>query len=535
MRNVHRSLAAVMIAAATMIAGAVAVNADPAGFVPPRFINQVKPQYPDAARTAGEVGEVKVKVLVQKTGEATSFSIFKSSGHKDLDDAVLDAVKKSTYRPAYSNGSPTLAFFDITYRFTLQGLAEGESSQSDLEAKLSANPSDAGTRKTLATVLINKGQYAQAEDVLVKGTQLDPNNAKFWSLLGFAYYSDGIQNKSDDKFKSGALAYDKAFAIDPKPDSTTLTGAALAYGRYAFALLQVQKAADALPYAQKAVKLDPKQVQYQIELGEALQGTGDNTGAIAAFKTAQQLDDKKSANVTARIYADMGVSLLSTNQEAEGIAAINQAEKIAPNSPVGYQALASYYIRNDKLDAALVPLQQLAQVSPTDAAVQVDIGDIYVQKKDFPKAKAAYDRALALDPHNANALFGAAQIAAAQNDLPGTSAALAQAIAASPKNAAPYNATIAVILLSLPGGKGADPINDIIKYSTAATTADPNYPNGWFDLGVAYARQGKKDDANTALRKAFDLFKAQNNPAGMSSVNSNYKALNNSDIPGYKP
>jgi TonB family protein len=534
MRHVHRTLAAAMIAAASIFAGAASANADATGYVAPKFINQVKPEYPDSARQAGETGEVKVKVLVQADGTPKSFSIFKSSGHKDLDDAVLTAVKASTYRPAYSNGKPTLAFFDITYTFNLKGLAEAESSTSDLESKLAANPKDAETRRHLAITLINKHEYSKAEDVLVKGTQLAPNSAKFWALLGFAYYSDGLQNKKDDLFKSSAEAFDKSLALDPKPDAETTGNAAVAYGQYAFVLLENQKAADALPYARKAAALDPKQVQYQIELGEALQGTNDSAGALAAFKNAQQLDDKKNANVTARILADLGITTLDLGHEADGIALINQAERVAPASPVAYEALASYYIRNGKLDAALGPLNQLTQVSPKDAQVWVTIGDIYVQKKDYANAKSSYGKALAIDPKNANALFGGAQIAAAQGDLTAAGTALDQAVAASPANTAPYNATIAAILLGLQV-RGTDPTPDAVKYATAATNADPNFANGYYDLGVALARQGKKDQANTALHRAFELFKSQNNATGMAQVNARYKELTGDNISGYTP
>lgn len=534
MHQLPRSLAVGLIAAATLLTAAHAAKADPAGYVGPQFVNQVKPDYPDSARTAGETGEVKVKILVQSSGKASSYTIFKSSGHKDLDDAVLASVKASTYKPAYSNGKPTLAFFDISYKFTLQGLAQDEGNTSGYEAKLASNPNDAASRRSYAIVLINKKDYAKAEEVLTKGTQLDPKNASFYALLGLAYYSDGLQNKKDDRYKQAAAAYDSMLSIQPKPETTDVRDAAIAFGQYAFVLLEAQRASDALPYAQKAVKLDPTQVQYHIELGEALQGTGDNQAALTAFKSAQQMDDKKSVNVTARIYADLGVSQLNLGQEADGIASINQAERVAPSSPVAYQALAGYYIRKGKLDAALGPLSQLAQIAPNEAQVQVDLGDIYVQKKDFPKAKAAYDKALAIDPKNGNALFGAAQIAAIQGDLPGAASGLARALAAAPTNAAPYNATIAAILLGLQN-KGTDPVPDAVKYATAATTADATFAPGWYDLGVALGRQGHKDQANLALHKAYDLYKVQNNSDGMAAVNARYKELNGADLTGVTP
>jgi TonB family protein len=529
MSQLHRNLALVALAAAAILSSLAMARADSDGYIGPKFVNQVKPEYPDSARQAGETGVVGIKVLVQTDGKATSFAIFKSSGHKDLDDAVLGAVKQSTYKPAYSNGKPTLAYFDVTYRFTLQGLAEDEGSTSAYESKLAANPNDAPARRGLAIVLINTHDYAQAEDVLSKGTQLDPKNPTFWSLLGFAYYSDGIQNKKDDRFKLAAAAYDNALAIEPKLQESDLRNAAAAYGEYAFVLLETQQQPTALNYAQKAARLDPTQSQYQIELGEALQGTGDNNGAIVAFKNAQTLDDKKSPNVTARIYADIGVSQLDLQQESAGIASIDQAEQIAPASPVAYQALASYYTRKGNPDAALGPLNQLAQIAPSDPQVQVEIGDIYVQKKDYPKAKAAYDKALTLAPNNGNALFGAAQIAAAQGDLAETESALAKALAALPGNSAVYNATISAILLGLQS-KGSDPTPDAVKYATAATTADPNFASGWYDLGVGYARQGKKEQANVALRKAFDLFKAQNNAEGIAQVNARFKELNGTGL-----
>lgn len=533
MLHVSRSLAAAALAAIAIIAGAGVAKADTA-YVAPQFVKQIKPQYPDSARAGGETGEVKVKVLVQADGTAKSFIIFKSSGHKDLDDAVLAAVKASTYKAATNGGKPMLAFLDVTYKFTLKGLAESEANASELEQKLEANPNDAHVREMVATGDINRAQYAKAEDVLVTGTKLSPNNEKFWALLGFAYFLDGDKNNNNARFKQAADAFDKALASG-NADSQTNHNAAFAYGRYTFVLLTSQQFAAALPYAQKAVKLAPTEVQYQIELAEALQGTGENQPALNALLEAEKLDNHKSVNVTARILADKGITLLAMGKDSDGIAAINKAEQIAPTSAIGYQALASYYIRKGNLDAALGPLNQLAQVAPNDASVQVDIGDIYVQKKDFVKAKAAYDKALGINPKSGGALLGLAQIAAAQGDLAGAESGLQRALAAEPTSAAVFNEAIARILLSLPPGHGSDPVPDAVKFATAATQADANFANGWYDLGVGYARQGKKDQANTALHRAFDLFKAQNNQNGMEAVNARYKELNGSNIGGFSP
>lgn len=533
MQYLHRSIAAALVAVAASIvthAGSVPARAD--SYVAPKFKSQVLPEYPDQARTANETGEVRAKVLVTLDGKPKTVAVFKSSGHKDLDDAVVAALKKSTYVPAKSNGRAIVAFYDLTYKFTLQGVALNEGSTGDLGKKLAANPGDTATRLAYGTILINTKKFSEAEDVFNKGVQLSPNNAKMWSRLAIAYYNDGVTNKADAKFKPSAEAFDKALALDPKVESANTAPAA--YGRYAYTLLQVRDFKGATPYAQKASSLDPKEIQYKIELGEAQQGSGDSKTALATFKTAQAMDDKKVANITARILTDIGLTQLDLGQESDGIASINEAERVAPASPDPYQALASYYIRKGKLDAAITPLSQLAQLQPKNANVQADLGDIYVAKRQLDLAKAAYAKALAVDPRNATALLGSAQIAAAQGDFAGADAALQQAIAADPKSTAAFNATIATVLLNQPPSR-VDYVTPALKYSNAAVNADANFANGWYDQGVALARQNKKDQANLAFHKAFDLFKAQNNQDGMRAVNDRFKELNGQNISGYDP
>ncbi len=531
----HRSIAAALGAlAATMVTISIAVSASTcnSGYCEPQFKNQVLPQYPDTARSANETGDVRAKVLVTLGGTARSVSIFKSSGHKDLDDAVVAALKKSTYKPATSNGKAMMAFYDLTYKFTLQGVALNEGSTSDLAGKLAANPNDVATRMTYGTLLINGKKYKEAEDVFAKGVELAPSNAKMWGRLGIAYYSDGINNKANEKFKPAAEALDKALALDPKLDTGGVAPAA--YGRYAYTLILARDFKGALPYAGKAASLEPKEIQYKIELGEAQQGSGDSTTALATFKTAQAMDTKKDANVSARILTDIGLTQLDLGQESDGVAAINEAERVSPSSPDPYQALASYYIRKGKLDAAITPLSQLAQLQPNNTTAQVDLGDIYVTRKQYDLAKAAYAKALAINPKEAGALLGSAQIAAAQGDFAGADSALTRAIAADPKSAAPFNAQVATVLLNQAPGR-VDYVTPALKYANAATSADPNYPTGWYDQGVALARQQKKDQANLAFHKAFDLFKAQNNKDGMIATNDRFKELNGANISGFDP
>jgi TonB family protein len=530
MRQLQQCLsAALLVLLCTAGALSVRAQAQTGYYTPPKFRNQVRPIYSDAARAAHETGQVLVKVLVDPAGKAKAFSIFKSSGHKDLDNAVLAAVKASTYAPAMRDGKPVTAFYDVTYRFNLRGVAQNIGSESDLGQRLTSNRSDINTRIQLATIYINKHDFAQAESTLEEGGRLQPNNAKVWSRLGIAYYQDASQNNAADKYKLAADAFDKALSIDPHVD--TGGTAAAAYAHYAFTLVQQQQYSAALPYARKAQQLNPKLMDYQMLVGEAEEGQGDYATALADFKAAQALDDKHSAVKTAILLTDIGNTQLSLGDEAAGVASIQQAQRVDGHNPAPYQALYAYYIRRGNLSAALVPLQQLAQVQPTNAEVQVNLGDVYLRQKNYAAAQAAYQKAAAISPQSASVQFAMAELAAAQGQSAAADTSLQKAIALSPKDAAAYDTTIANIYLAATSDK-ADHSADAVRYAQAATVKDPSYAPAWYALGVAYADQRKKAEASDALRKAYGLFKARNDKAAMGQVNQAYKQLNGADIPG---
>lgn len=521
----QRSIAAAVTACALAAWWGIPAAADQITYYqPPKFNHQVKPNYPDSARASKETGVVFIKVLIGADGKAKSFTV-RSSGHKDLDTAVLSAAKASSYAPATKNGKPVAAFYDFSYKFTLAGLTENAGSDSDLAKRLQSNPKNVPARLALTEYYINRGDFAQAETTAQEGTSLTPNDARIWAQLGRAYYSDGSPKKDTAKLRQAATAYDKALSLDPHSPNTSQ--AAAVYAEYAFNLMTSQQYNDCIPYISKAAQLNSKEMQYRMIKGDCESGGGNNQAALADYQASQALDTKKDTMITARLLAAIGNAKLGIGDEAGGIEALNESERTNSHAVFAYQYLASYYIRKGNLNAALNPLSQLVQIQPDNIQAQVNIGAIYVQQKNYPAAQAAFNKALAKDPKNADALFGFAQIAAAQEKMGDIDAALQKAIAATPSGAAIYNTQIANQLLN-PGNK-TDHTNEAVRYAQAATTADPNLGAAWFALGIAYADQKKKDQANSALHKAFDLFRAKNDQIGMDNVNKAYMQLNGKD------
>jgi protein TonB len=89
-----------------------AVLADPNGCA--------KPNYPAAAARNGETGTVTLALLVGTDGKVSSSRVQKSSGHRELDRAAVNALSMCRFKPATNNGAPEAGWAQIAYVWTLE-------------------------------------------------------------------------------------------------------------------------------------------------------------------------------------------------------------------------------------------------------------------------------------------------------------------------------------------------------------------------------------------------------------------------------
>jgi TonB family protein len=86
----------------------------------PRFINQVKPLYPDSAKRAGIEGVVILQVDIDATGAVIDVEVLQGLG-SGCDEAAAAAMKQSTFTPAYAGSEPVPVRIKIPYRFEING------------------------------------------------------------------------------------------------------------------------------------------------------------------------------------------------------------------------------------------------------------------------------------------------------------------------------------------------------------------------------------------------------------------------------
>lgn len=81
---------------------------------------QVRPRYPESARRAGVQGTTLLKIRVLENGRVGDVLVEQSAGHRDLDGAAVDAVKKWLFEPARQGKEPIAVWVILPVKFELQ-------------------------------------------------------------------------------------------------------------------------------------------------------------------------------------------------------------------------------------------------------------------------------------------------------------------------------------------------------------------------------------------------------------------------------
>jgi protein TonB len=87
----------------------------------PDWIRKVKPVYPFIARRMNKEGRVLLKLAIDERGKLLKAEVVEAAGF-GFTESALEAVKKSTYRPAIKNGvpEPSLALLPVRFKLTDQ-------------------------------------------------------------------------------------------------------------------------------------------------------------------------------------------------------------------------------------------------------------------------------------------------------------------------------------------------------------------------------------------------------------------------------
>jgi tetratricopeptide (TPR) repeat protein len=259
----------------------------------------------------------------------------------------------------------------------------------------------------------------------------------------------------------------------------------------------------------EAMKSNPTAARTAFE--RALAADADNLQAITglvAVDLAEQRPDEAVARVErrlARTPADPQVTMLMarTYAAAGQLPKVEETLKraIAADSSnlAAYAMLASFYVRQQRLDEAAREYDELSKRDPRGVGAHTMVATILDMQKRHDEARQRYEQILAIDPNAPVAANNLAWLYAERGGNLDIALQLAQtASRALPDNPA-VNDTLGWIyykrdLASL----AVPPLEKSVEVA-------PENPTFHFHLGLAYAKIGDVEKARTALEQALKL------------------------------
>lgn len=170
----------------------------------------------------------------------------------------------------------------------MRALNNGElpTARENLEKAYRQDDKDTLVILSLAETCIRQQDGKRAEQVLEKGLILAPES-------GLLNLKMGLAQNLRSKFKKAQEYFSKAnenLSLD-HPDRSTL------YINLGLAIMSDNRAVDALPWFDKALELNPRNVTAYSYRGASLYHVGDFTDAIEAFTVAIDLDSKNDITI----------------------------------------------------------------------------------------------------------------------------------------------------------------------------------------------------------------------------------------------
>ncbi len=87
---------------------------------PPKALTPISPKYPEVAQEAGIEGTVHVQVFVDKKGRVQKVNILKGIPNTGLDEAAVEAIRKTRFKPAKQRERPVGVWITFPVVFKLK-------------------------------------------------------------------------------------------------------------------------------------------------------------------------------------------------------------------------------------------------------------------------------------------------------------------------------------------------------------------------------------------------------------------------------
>lgn len=242
--------------------------------------------------------------------------------------------------------------------------------------------------------LVDAGKFAESEPALFAYLKTNPSSADGHFLLGYVLFREQKAKESLAEFTAGAKFR------RPHPDELKIVASDyVILGDFVDAdkWLSVVVAEDpndadanyllgrtkfnendfpaAISSFANALKLRPKYVEAENNIGLALRELNDPEKAQAAFQTA--IDWQGDAPVDAQPFLNLGTLLADQNSIEKAIPYLVKAVALSPDNPTIHEELSHVYATQQNLPKAQSELEKAVALAPNVSSLHFKLGQIY--------------------------------------------------------------------------------------------------------------------------------------------------------------
>lgn len=376
----------------------------------------------------------------------------------------------------------------------------------------------------LAAANAQRRTYDEALAALTKASQLAPDNAEVWNLIGRAHRNRYLMGTYDSKYKdelsAAVTALETATQIQPTSDSYWVNLGALFHQRSIFYetthwKADSTKAACALTIA---IRLNPKNASAWKTLGDVRSAQGKQDEAISCYRRATReeptlctaweglattLTEKGALNEAADAYlsalaidptekswwAELGVIRIRQKNSAKAVEAFHNMKwqfTIVPKGD-GKACYPPFITASKELVDTLL---EATKLYPRDAGPWIKIGEVRVSENKPMEALAAFRKATQADPGSTQAWRSLAKL-----DRMAALSALA--------NLEPSNAEIWEQLGQEQAFRGR--VDEALRSYDRVTRLQPRLFSGWCNFAIQLRKSGRVLESAAAFAVAVKL------------------------------
>jgi tetratricopeptide (TPR) repeat protein len=259
------------------------------------------------------------------------------------------------------------------------------------------------------------------------------------------------------------------------------------------AWLQLVDLPAAIAQDEEAIRLYPRSVEANINLGSALDAAGRVPEALVRDEIAVRLAPQNPG-----AHNNLGNVLNKEGRTDEALQELQKAAELDPNYPDPHMTMGAIWEKRGRLDEAMASFAKALELQPNSARARNNLGVVWEKKGNAPEALAQYREAVALDGANAEARMNLGRLLFLTGQQEEGLEELQQAVSLNPGNPEARD------LLGIDLGK-AGRVAEALAQFEATLKIDPQDARAHCDRGVALERLGRGADALAEYQAAVQL------------------------------